>query len=338
MKKVHATATPNIALIKYWGNRNNELRLPAADSLSMTLDRPSLTLSLEESDQFSLTSFLNGEKKDLKPEDQRRFEHMINLSRRYLQNLGYKKPFPRSFSLEIQSAIPPRIGLASSAAVFAAFAKALSTFAEPERALTDAEISVLARFGSGSAARSIFGGFAMMHAGSSDDMASAFASQIANEQHWPLHDIIIAPSHDEKKVGSTEGHALAQTSAHFKERIKQIPRRMKECTDAILKKDFEKLQHMSEEDALDMHHVMETSTPSLQYLTDETHRIIKEIEDLRSTDHLEVLYTVDAGPTVHLICTDAARPTILDYAKSKQEKGCTVFKTQIGQGAITIHQ
>jgi hypothetical protein len=72
MKKVHATATPNIALIKYWGNRNNELRLPAADSLSMTLDRPSLTLSLEESDQFSLTSFLNGEKKDLKPEDQRR--------------------------------------------------------------------------------------------------------------------------------------------------------------------------------------------------------------------------------------------------------------------------
>lgn len=336
--KVTVRATPNIALIKYWGNRNDDLRLPAADSLSMTLDHPSLTLTLEESDRFSLTSFIDGSKKELMPEDRKRFEYVINLSKNYMQELGYKNPFPQSFSLEIHSGIPPRIGLASSAAVFAAFAKALSAFMEPERALTDAEISVLARFGSGSAARSIFAGFSILHAGTGDGIGSAFASHIANEHHWLLHDIVIAPSHDEKKVGSSEGHALAQTSPHFAERVRHIPRRMRECTDAILKKDFEKLQFISEEDALDMHHVMKTSTPSLCYLNEETHRMIKEIEDLRTKDHLEVLYTMDAGPTVHLICSEEAKSLVLDYAKRQQEKGCTVFETRIGPGVTTMYQ
>jgi mevalonate pyrophosphate decarboxylase len=124
---------------------------------------------------------------------------------------------------------------------------------------------------------------------------------------------------------------MAHTSPLYEKRIADIPHRMLECIDAIQKKDFEKLQHVSEEDSLDMHRCMETQTPSLQYLSSETHRIIREIESLRKSDHLEVLYTMDAGPTVHLFCTENARKKISDYAE--MQKHCAIFTAKIGNGS-----
>jgi diphosphomevalonate decarboxylase len=251
--KVTATATPNIALIKYWGNRNNALRLPAADSLSMTLNEPSITLSLEASDAPVLRSFMmDGTEKELKPQEIQRFTTVIDFARRYIATLHGRDVLPHACAIDIRSAVPPRIGLASSAAVFAAFAKAIAGLVRSDIALTDAQTSVIARFGAGSAARSIFGGFASIHAGIGDAIDSAYAQSIADETTWNLHDIVIVPSHEEKKYGSTEGHALAHTSPYFAERIRQIPRRMEECIAAIQRKDFEKLQRVSEEDALDM--------------------------------------------------------------------------------------
>jgi diphosphomevalonate decarboxylase len=156
--------------------------------------------------------------------------------------------------------------------------------------------------------------------------------QIAPEDHWPLHDIVIIPSHDEKKVGSSEGHELAPTSPYFAARIEAIrTRRYQECIDAILHRDFEKLRAAAEEDALDMHHVMETSDPPIRYLTEDTHRIVREITDLRSCEYLPVLYTMDAGPTVHLICTDEAVTRVREFAHA--QNGCTIFEAKVGPGA-----
>ncbi len=332
---VLAVSAPNIALIKYWGNRNNEWRLPVADSLSMTLDGPRLEAEIEASDEFSILSFdANTSPKPQSDAAIMRLKKHWDLTRQYLETIDKTAGLPENVKIVIRSAIPPAIGIASSAAVFSALAEGYAALLKPKAALTREEISVIARLGSGSAARSIFGGYAGLFNTGGEGIDSARGKQVATEHHWLLHDIIIVPSQEEKKVGSTEGHALAATSPLFEERIKQIPRRMKECTDAILAKDFEKLQHISEEDSLDMHRVMETQIPSLKYLSSETHRIIREIEVLRKEEHLEVLYTMDAGPTVHLFCTEDSRKTVEAFAES--QKNCIIFKAKTGSGSRIV--
>ncbi len=318
-----ARSTPNIALIKYWGNRHEEFRLCAAESTSMTLDGPYVDVSVERSDIFSLTS----NNKDVTENDKERFKQTLSLMENYLATI--EPTVLSELAVHIDSHIPPGVGLASSAAVFSALAKAVSALVDAN--LSDEQISVLARLGSGSAARSVFGGFAAIRNEENLFIDASKGWQIANENHWKLHDIVIVPSQDEKKVGSTEGHAHAQTSPHFEKRMIDIGQRQEECIDAILQKDFEKLRVVSELDCLDMHVCMKTQTPPLQYLSEETHRILKEVQDLRESEHLPVLYTMDAGPTVHLICTDEAKEQVTAFAHSQE--GCQIFESSTGRGA-----
>ncbi len=329
---VTARSTPNIALIKYWGNRNDELRLPMADSCSITLDFPCVEVSMDHSPIFTLHSYLpDGTEKILKEKDIARIEEHLKLTKQFLESVNMANAIPESVSITIRSAIPPAIGIASSAAVFSALAKAYAGFAS---GLSSRDISIIARLGSGSAARSIFGGFVALtnDTTNSSDVASASANQIADEHHWPLFDTIIVPTMEEKKVGSTEGHHMAHTSPHFKKRIEAIrSRRQQECIDAILAKDFAKLQAVTEEDCWDMHNVMQTQSPPLQYLNDETYRIVDEITELREREHLPVLFTMDAGPTVHLICTEEALKAVREYAHA--QKSCTVFEAGMRRGA-----
>ena len=328
---VRAVSTPNIALIKYWSNRNEELRLPAADSLSMTLDRPTVEVVVEYAERFTARSFEpDGTARILTDKESKRLEKHFLLVKKYLDTIG-AAVFPASVSLEIRSKIPKSVGLASSAAVFSVLAEAYGSFAKK---LSRRDVSILARLGSGSASRSVFGGFVAMIAGEGETIGASYAEQVAPENHWKLWDIIIVPSHKEKETGSTEGHALARTSPLFEARLREIPNRQKMCIEAIRQKDFEKLQRVAEEDCLDMHAVMASSTPSLQYLSEETHRIIRDVEELRTREHLAVLYTMDAGPTVHLICDESALPSVRAYAHT--QKDCTVFHASIGRGSHTL--
>lgn len=324
-----ARSAPNIALIKYWGNRRSDLRLCAADSTSMTLSTPTVDITVEHADVLSVES----KNKEMKESDIARFAKTLDLIRRYLAELGMEDVLPASLRISIDSGIPPSIGLASSSAVFSAFAKAIAGLIDKK--LSDEQISVMARLGSGSAARSIFGGFGAIRNTESDNIDSAVGWQIADEHHWSLHDIIIVPSTQEKKVGSSEGHASAHTSPYFSERIRAIKEyRQQECMDAIIKKDFEKMQHIAEEDCMDMHRCMQTQQPPLQYLSDETLRIIDEVKMLREAKHIPVLYTMDAGPTVHLFCTDEARKHIVEYAQEKAD--CTIFESKVGSGSTLL--
>lgn len=330
---IRAISQPNIALIKYWGNRNDTLRIPAADSLSMTLDAPSITVTLEQSDALAVHSFtIDKKERKLSQKEMLRFEKHFELMYEYAQTKGMDY-LPTPVRVRIDSEIPESIGLASSAALFSAISRGYAEFFRKYIALNERDISILSRLGSGSASRSTFGGFVAMKV-EDEGIQNAYAEQLFDEYHWPLHDIIIAPSTAQKKVGSTEGHAIASTSPHWKERLQAIPDRMKECQSAILTKDFEKLQRVAEIDTLDMHTVMQTSATPLEYLSEETHRIIKDIKTLRSKEHLEVLYTMDAGPTVHLICTDAAKDAVLSYAKT--QTSCTIFETSVGAGSKII--
>ncbi|MEK7563358.1 MAG: hypothetical protein AAB544_03110, partial [Patescibacteria group bacterium] len=122
MIKVHST--PNIALIKYWGNRHDAYRLPAADSCSMTLDSPGVEVTVEHSPVFKLQSFLpDGTEKVLKEKDTVRIEEHLRLTKEFLALRNLADAIPESVSIVIRSAIPPAIGIASSAAVFAGLAK-----------------------------------------------------------------------------------------------------------------------------------------------------------------------------------------------------------------------
>ncbi|MCF7844719.1 MAG: diphosphomevalonate decarboxylase [Kiritimatiellales bacterium] len=331
-----AHSTPNIAFIKYWGNRDNDLRLPQADSLSMTLNTPTVEIDVDHADTLSVQSFEpDGSPKELGEKHVQRFAKHLELTRHYLNKLGVTDAIPNKASITVRSGIPSGIGLASSAAVFSCLARSYQGLIKDTIELNDEQASVIARLGSGSASRSIFGGFSALVAGEGSEIDSSKSVQIADENHWALHDIVLAPSLQHKKVGSTEGHALAQTSPHFADRIEAIMnRRQQECIDAILAKDFEKFQAVTEEDCMDMHHVMETSTPPLKYLNEVTHRIIADITNLRTSQHLPVLYTMDAGPTVHLVCTEEARSAVVDFAHAQAD--CTVFETKIGKGAHLI--
>ena len=302
----------------------------------MTLNTPTVEIDIEHADSLSVQSFeADGSERQMTEKHIARFEKHLILTKNYLNKLGAHDAVPNDVAITVRSAIPASVGLASSAAVFSCLARAYAGLVQEFIQLTDEQVSVIARLGSGSASRSIFGGFSALVAGEGDDIDSSQSMQIADEEHWPLHDIIIVPSMEEKKVGSTEGHAIAHTSPHYDERVEAITtRRQRECEEAILNKDFEKLQKVTEEDCIDMHHVMETSDPPLKYLNDETHRIIREVTDLRTQEHIPVLYTMDAGPTVHLVCPDEAHDRIVEFAHAQQ--GCKVFETKVGPGAYLV--
>ena len=199
-----------------------------------------------------------------------------------------------------ESNFPAGAGIASSAAAYAALALAATTAAGLE--LGEVELSRLARRGSGSASRSIPGGFVEWQMGTSD--ADSFAVSIAPPGHWDLVDCIVILSTDHKHIGSTEGHALASTSPLQEARVTDAPRRLRICRDAILRRDFSALAEIIELDSDMMHAVMMTSRPPLFYWQAMTLSVMQAVRDARAKG-LPICYTIDAGPNVHAI-TEAA--------------------------------
>jgi diphosphomevalonate decarboxylase len=291
-----ALAHPNIAFIKYWGNRDNALRLPVNGSISMNLNglraRTTVAFNSSKNDSLTINDHTVGGK------GLERISYILDLVRG-MANIKEKA--------EVSSAnnFPSGAGIASSAAAFAALALAASTAAGLN--LSEAELSRLARRGSGSAARSIPGGFVEWQMGTSAEDCYAFS--IAPAEHWDLTDCIAVVSAAHKKIGSTEGHALAGTSPLQNARVTDTPRRLDICRNAILKKDFESFAQIIELDSDIMHAVMLTSNPPLTYWQPATLGIFHAVREWRSQG-LPAAYTVDAGANVHVICLSASAKQI----------------------------
>jgi len=198
--------------------------------------------------------------------------------------------------------------------------------------LSEVELSRLARLGSGSACRSVPGGFAEWLPGSGD--ADSYAVQIAPPEHWNLVDLIVVVDRDEKAVGSSAGHKLAATSPLQALRIAGVPERLEQCRTAILKRDFERLAQVVELDSEWMHVVMRTSTPPLYYWTPATEVVLWNVRAWRAQGHA-VCATVDAGPNVHVIALAEeaawaeaqlrALPGVLEVLKAKPGGGAKVI-------------
>jgi diphosphomevalonate decarboxylase len=291
MSSATAQAFANIAFIKYWGNRDNALRLPANGSISMNLDglHTRTTVSFQRSLPYD-ELIING--KEIAGPALERVSCVLDLVRE-LAHTGSQA------EVVSENNFPAGAGIASSASAFAALALAASQAAG--LALSEAALSRLARQGSGSACRSIPGGFVEWYAGMSD--GDSFAATIAPPEHWSLVDCIAIVSDLHKKTGSTEGHMLAATSPLQEARLADAPRRLDLCRRAIVDCDFNMLADIVELDSDMMHAVMITSSPALHYWMPLSLEIMKAVRVWRQ-DGLPACYTVDAGPNVHVLCTD----------------------------------
>jgi diphosphomevalonate decarboxylase len=284
-----SVAHPNIALIKYWGNKDPNLRIPANGSISINLGGLNTQTTVTFHSSMTSDHLIINNHPVAGPA-----RHRVGTFLDRVREVSGKKEFARVVS---SNNFPTAAGIASSASAFAALSLAATKAAGLE--LSERDLSRLARTGSGSACRSVPGGYVEWQAGDSD--ASSFAFSIAPPDHWDLVDCIAVASQAHKPVGSTEGHALANTSPVQASRVEDAPRRLEICRNAIQQCDFEALAEVIELDCNLMHAVMMTSSPPLIYWEPSTLQIIHAIQAWRKGG-IPVCYTIDAGPNVHVLC------------------------------------
>ncbi len=283
-----ARANANIAFIKYWGNRDDELRLPANSSLSMTLEGLFAQTAVTWQSTADDTFVLNGQQQTGEP--LRRVSAHLDVLRRRLS-------LDARAHVESHNNFPTGAGIASSAAAFAALT--VAGVAAAGAALDERELTMLARLGSGSASRSIPAGFVEWHAGTSHE--ESYAESIFPPDYWDLVDVIAVVSREHKPVGSTAGHRSAVTSDLQAARVAGADRRLNLCKEAIAARDFPRFAQIVELDSNLMHAVMMTSDPPLFYWQPASLTIMNLVRQWRA-EGLRVCYTLDAGPNVHCIC------------------------------------
>lgn len=297
MKSAAAIASPNIAFIKYWGNRDEALRLPSSGSISMNLrGLTSRTTVVFQPDLPADRLRLN--EQDVSGPGLQRAGDLLDRVRR-MAGLTWRA--------EVISAndFPTGAGIASSASGFAALAVAAARAAGLD--LDEPGLSRLARTASGSACRSIPSGFVEWLAG--EDDASSYAVSIAPPDYWALVDCVAVVSQAHKATVSQDGHAQAHTSPLQAARLADAPRRLDVCRQAILQRDFTALAEVIELDSNLMHAVIQTSRPPILYWQPATLGVMQAVSAWRAAG-LPAAYTIDAGPNVHVICLAEAAPAV----------------------------
>jgi diphosphomevalonate decarboxylase len=284
-----ASAHPNIALIKYWGDANSAIHIPANGSISMNLaELYTRTRVYFDSALAGDQLFINDEVITGTPLE------MVSL---FLSRVRQMAGIGTFALVSSHNNFPMSAGLASSASAFAALS--LAATAAVGLNLNEVALSRLARTGSGSACRSIPAGFVEWQAGHED--TDSFAFTIANPDHWDLVDCIAVVNTEAKSASSGTGHRLASTSLLQTTRLADAPRRLRLCHNAIIQRDFDPLAEVVELDSNLMHAVMITSSPPLLYWEAATVTIMQSVQGWRKGG-LPCCYTIDAGPNVHVLC------------------------------------
>lgn len=324
IRQATAQAQPNIALVKYWGKRDIALNLPAAGSLSITLDALHTRTRVRFDEALDADDITLDSKHD--PAQSRKISAFLDLFRA-------RAGIATRAHVESGNDFPTGAGLASSASGFAALAvavdRALGLDLEPH------ELSMLARRGSGSAARSIFGGFVEMSAGVRDDGEDAFASPLLAAAAWPLKVVVAVTSRKRKAVDSRAGMETSQrTSPYYRDWVATVPRDLAAARAAVQARDFEKLAEISEASCLAMHAVMLATRPALIYWNGATLDCIHCLRALQR-DGTGVFYTIDAGPQVKAVCLPDAAAGVLEALRGVAGVE-SVLVSSLGEGARII--
>jgi diphosphomevalonate decarboxylase len=296
-KVVTAVGTPNMALIKYWGKRDDRLILPTNSSVSMTLNEQ---LNTKTSVLFSKKLkedkiYINGTLQDLNNSEIGERLIVLNLVRDIAKD-------NRKALVVSKNSFPTSSGLASSASGLAtlvyASSKALGLDLSPKG------LSMIARRGSGSASRSLMGGIVKWTRGAKADGSDSYAEQVAPPEHWPeLRDVVVIFTEAKKKISSRAGmKQTVQTGILYKSRLDYIEGAVKRLEEAVKKKDFETLGQIIMRDAMNMHAVMLDTWPPIMYLDDNSKQAIYKIHELNQSEgKIVAAYTFDAGSNANII-------------------------------------
>ncbi|WP_062350445.1 diphosphomevalonate decarboxylase [Bacillus kwashiorkori] len=319
--KATARANTNIALIKYWGKRNETLILPMNNSLSITLDKfyTETTVSFEENlqeDQF----FLNG---------QLASEMEIKKITNFLNIVRNKAGITLKARIDSTNHVPTAAGFASSASGYAALATAAAKASGLN--LSKKELSILARQGSGSACRSIYGGFVEWQKGEMEDGSDSYAVPIASD--WKLSIMSVMLEQKQKEVLSREGmKRTVETSPFYAGWLATIEDDLANIKQAITNRDFELLGTIAENNALKMHATTLGANPPFLYWQSGTIEVMEKVKELRISG-IPAFFTIDAGPNVKVLCEPQYEEQVyqtLSQLDAVQE----IFTCHPGSGAI----
>jgi len=322
-RKATVVAPSNIALIKYWGTRDLAETLPFNPSFSMTLRECATRTTVEGIEGAGADNILvrvaNGGFEAAS-------ESFAGGVIRHLDRLRAWADVDQRFRVATQNSFPMGAGLASSASGFAALA--LAVVESLEREVDPETASRLARqSGSGSAARSVVGGYVEWPA---EGCAEGSAAQVFAAEHWDLRDVVAILDTTEKRVSSRAGHKLAETSPYFAHRLRELPHRLAEVRQAIGERDFARLAPIVEEEAIDLHLIAMSSRPPIFYWQPASLAVLQLARDLRE-DGVEVCSTMDAGANVHLLCTVAAEGRVVAALRGMPEVE-DVIRDGVGDG------
>ena len=308
-------AHTNIALIKYWGKRNKELFLPVTSSLSLTLDAFYTDTQVEfdtslTSDVFYLNSDLQDDRSTAK------VSRFLDLFRAEAEQTDL---FATIRSI---NHVPTAAGLASSASAFAALAGACNLALDLN--LDTQTLSTFARQGSGSASRSLLGGFVEWHKGEDDDSTSSYAEAF-DDANWDLAMVFVIINRQAKKIDSRLGmEHTNQTSPFYELWPQEVAQDLEKIKPAIKAHDLDAVGTIAEHNAMKMHAMTIAANPSFTYWEPGSIEAMQIVRQLRE-DGISAYITMDAGPNVKVLC----RASEAEHVKA-------AFVPRFGENQIVI--
>lgn len=314
-KQLGFIAPSNIALVKYWGKHGNQY--PCNPSISFSL-KQSVTKTIAEvtaKDDQSISLDFNFKEKVTEG-----FSQKIN---KYFEQIKTESPVIQRFHFKIASenTFPHSAGIASSASSMASIALILTTlennFKNP--AEFEKRAAYLARLGSGSATRSIYGGFVSWGKnsildGSSDDWGTSIDASVHSD-FKRIGDAILIVDSKQKKISSSLGHELMKTNIYRDTRFQAANINYQDCFLALKKGDWNGLSEVVEREALSLHALMMMSKPSFILLHPNSLKIIELISEFKKSSKLPLTFTIDAGPNIHLLYDTQFKKPVMDFIK-----------------------
>ena len=309
----------NIALIKYWGKEDEELITPLNNSISLTLDtntfytetKVTIKQTCEVKDntkENDISLIINGKTSNITKRIKNIFKKFLSMDNQICKELSISK---LDIKIESINTFPIASGCASSASSMAALVLAITSALKLENIISKTELTKIARLGSGSACRSIFGGICEWEKGNKDD---SIAVQLYEKNYWDLGIKLIIVSQKEKDVSSSLGMKITkETSELFKYRINYIVKQNLENIKKFLKeKDFNNFAEIIIKDSNNFHACCRDSYPSINYLNEESDFIMKIVMSLNKIYGKNICaYTFDAGSNAFLIY-EMINKTIID--------------------------
>lgn len=312
MKKTTIKASSDIALVKYWGKKDEVLRLPENGSISIILDGL---------DTITTVDFSNDLKEDEIFIQNEKIESSSREAKRVIKHLNRIRDLAKvdlKAKVVSKNTFPRGTGLSSSGSGMSALTYAATKALDLD--LTEKELSILSRQASGTACRCACGGFVEWLDG--DTSETSYSHTIFNKDHWDIRDVVAVVDEGKKKISSTEGHTTAQTSPFFKVRQENIKNKIQEVKSAIKEKDFTKLGKIIESEALEFHSILLTSEVPLILWYPGTLQVMQEVQRMRE-DGIECYFTVNTGFNLHILTL----PKYQDEVQKRLDKLSLVVKT-----------